>query len=177
MSEKFDYNNFDKIVVTIKREKEESIVKDYSIFGWQKIEVSDDDVFYDVIHVTFCRPHVINDKDELLYLQVCYEEKINEVSNLERYKNTASSILYGVLLTLSLTALIFGVVHILKFSNTLLGILLILGCVLSGGVVVPINKLRKKENNKYTAKFNATHNQIQDILNRVKKLSGVKDEK
>lgn len=177
MENSFDYNNFDKIVVTTKREKAENIIKDYAVFGWQKKEVSDDEVFYDVIHITFSRPHVIKNKDELLYLQVCYEEKLNKTADLERYKNLNSSILYCIVLTFCVLTLILGIVNLVKFSNILLGILFIVGCFLVGGTVVLVNKLRKKENGIYNRKFNCLLKDINDILNKVKVLSGVKDER
>ena len=177
MENSFDYKNFDKLVVTVKRDKQEGIINDYALFGWKKIQTKDDDVFYDLVHLTFYRPHVIENKDELLYLQVCYEERLNKASDLERYKNGLSSIFYCTLLLLAVLGIIFSLINILKYSNLLIGLLFILGSVLLGGLIIPINKLRKRENGKYIDKVNEILEQIKDILQKVKSLRGIKDEK
>lgn len=173
----FDYKNFDKLVVTVKRDKQEGIINDYRLFGWEKIETADDDVFYDLVHLTFSRPHVIENKDELLYLQVCYEERLNKASDLERYKYSLSSVFYCTLLTFVVLGIILSLISILKYSNILIGILFVLGSILLSGLIIPINKLRKRENGKYIDKVNEILEQIKDILQKVKSLRGIKDEK
>ncbi len=176
MEKKFDYNEFDKIVVTTKREKVENIIKDYAVFGWQELTVDDDEVFYDVIHITFFRAHVMDNKDELLYLQVCYEQRLNKASDLERYKYTYSSIFYCILLIFSIITLILGVISIVKFSNVLVGLLFIVACFMIGGAVVPVNKIRKKEYGLFITKYNNVLKEIEEILIQAKALSGVYDE-
>ncbi len=170
MEKDFDYKNFDKIVVTTKREKQEKIINDYALFGWGKIEVSDDEVFYDVVHVAFSRPHVIVNKDELQYLQVCYEERINMLSNLERRKNAFSSTLAVLMLICSLTLLVFFVLSLLKFSNVVLSIFFFFCILVFGFLLIPLNKLRKKENINFIKKTSLISEDVKKILKDVELL-------
>lgn len=168
MKNYFDYKNFDKIVVTSKREKQQKIINDYALFGWEMIEVSDDETFSDLIHITFYRPHVIENKDELQYLQVFYEERLNKLSDLERRKNLLSSSLSVVMLVFLITLLVFFTLSLFKYSNIILSILFFFFIVVLGFLTVPLNKLRKRENFNHIKKIALINEDINKILKDVK---------
>lgn len=176
MDERFNYNEYDQITVTTKTEKAEKIVGDYACFGWEKIDEVYDKVYSNVVHLTFMRAHRLKEKDELLYLQVCYEEKLNAVSDLERSKNAFSSVIFCVTLILAITAWVLGATLI--FKNTILwGIVIAsLGVLITSAFLPVALSVRKKENLKHFEKVTALNLEIESILEKVLAF-GVENEK
>jgi hypothetical protein len=152
----------------------DKIVNDYSFFGWKWIEKEYDLVFSNLVHLTFERPHRIENKDSLQYIKVCYEQKLNDLADLDRRKNFTSSLLF-VFLALVFIFVCGASVYFFYKSKFLLGgifVFLSLVCVF---LTPLIGRLRVKENRKRTETANKLQREIENTLKEVAFISGVKE--
>lgn len=175
MIDNFDYNKYDKITVTTKTACSQKVIDDYQRFGWEWIKKDNDRIFSNIVHLTFKRAHRLKNKDKLQYLQVCYEEKLNAVFDLERSRNLFSSVLF-IVFALFLSAFLALGVNFITQGKFLFG----WGCVLLGVATVcfipVLIKIRVRENRKYQERVNALNQEIKEMLEGVTELSEDKDE-
>lgn len=143
----------DYLSVDLKTDVAEEMIGYYRSFGWEKLEQSDDRRYFDLIHVTFCRPRRIPHKDRLQYLQVTMEAEVNRRNWKHRTKNGGSAVLSMLLSFLAtgllITGLLFGMAGGTWWIR-LLGFALSAG--IFGGTLIAayfIKKLMKKENRNY----------------------------
>lgn len=181
MSRVEDYKNYDVLNLYVKRNKLESIISKYNIFGWELEKQEDNKEYEDIVELTFVRPHEIKNKDDLQLLQVYMEERLNKVGQIERNKNaktTSLALVFGViglaLILLGILDLIFNFFGLLVAGDV---IFLSLGVILSlmGSFLVP--KIYKKEKIDFDSKISVLELEIENICQRVKILAGGKDGK
>ena len=171
---KYNFNEFDRITVTTKTEKIEKIVNDYSLFGWKWIEKEYDLVFSNVVHLTFERPHRIENKDRLQYVQVCYEQKMNDLADLERKWNFYSNILF-IILFIAFISISMACGYFFYKAKFLLGGIFAFLSLLCVCFTPLIGRLRVKENRKKNEKVNKLSQEIENALKEVSLISGVKE--
>ena len=174
MKEK-DFQNFDYLDIIVKKKSEQEISNAYSAFLWNKIYKKEDRRYNDVVHLSFRRPHKINNKDSLQLLEVYYESALNNRADLEIKKHSKSKIKLANLIFFS-AILLFGAGVFIYLKKTLLSI--ILGSVFVLGVVFGAfflkNKIKKqfvKENEVYLEKLKKNQEEIKSILDQVKVLT------
>ncbi len=174
MQEK-DYKNYDYLDIIVKKKSEQELVGAYTSFLWQKIGSKEDRRYNDVVHLSFCRPHKLKNKDRLQLLQVYYESALNNMADLQTKKHSKSRRkIIG--LTLFSALFLFGVGVFIYLTKNLLSI--ILGAVFALGVIgyslLLIGKIKKlfiKENKIFTEKQNGIEKEKQRILIEVNLLT------
>ena len=74
----YSYNIMDIDVqsILVKKRNFKDVIYYYSCFGWQVAEVMAEGTIESVVEIKFFRPHNINEKDELQYLQACLERDL-----------------------------------------------------------------------------------------------------
>ncbi len=79
-----DYVNYDYMQAVLKKKYAEKIKECYRAFGWEIIDREEDSRYDDVYNVFFSRPHKLEHKDELHYMQVELEAHFDEISKVNR---------------------------------------------------------------------------------------------
>ena len=180
MNKQKNYNDFDYQTVLVKEDKLTEVITRYENFSWKKINSKQHSRYSNIVEVEFCRKHLINNKDELQFLQVNMECELNKKARLEKRKNSKSTTL-GLILGLLGGGLI--ACSIWCFIN----LSLILGCVLGGvlaflgiGVLIGeafiLKRFIKKENEKFNAIINMCENLIEGYCKQAISLKEVQDE-
>ena len=174
MKEK-DIKNFDYLDIIVKKISEDEIVDAYSAFLWEKIDKKEDERYNDVVHLSFRRPHKIQNKDRLQLLEVYYQSALELRAGLEIKKHSKSKVNLANLIFFS-AIFIFGVGVFIYLNKTLLSV--ILGSVfalfvLSGAIFLAskIKKLFIKENNIYLEKLRKINDEINGILSEANALT------
>lgn len=77
---------FDNDYINLKAKKQaaEHLISCYADFGWSLTERKDDKIYGDTVHMTFTRPHIIENKDELQLLQVRLDIAFNNTGKFAR---------------------------------------------------------------------------------------------
>lgn len=170
-----NYNEYDKLVLYVKKEKLEEIVEHYILFGWELESQKENDRYEDILDVVFSRPHKIENKDELQLLQVHMEERLNKKAKIDKHKNgliTAAGLCMGSILAGIITILVLSLFDVLQFGlviKILLGVsivcLIVIECLF-------LPKIYKYEKEKYKIDYLAVEDEINAICERVKILVG-----
>lgn len=170
---KNNYNEFDKITIYAKKTKTEEIINHYKVFGWEVVEEVENNRYEDIVDLTFCRPHKIENKDELQLLQIYMEERLNEIAKIERNKNaktTSFGLCFGVV---SFALIVVGILAILKVLDIfgLIGgvTITVLGVILMIITTIVLPRTYKKEKIDYDAKHIQLEEEVNQILERVRK--------
>lgn len=170
-----DFQNYDYLDIIVKKENEQELVDAYSIFLWEKTGEKEDNQYRDVVHLSFRRPHKIENKDRLQLLQVYYESALNERAELKIKKHSKTTESICNLAFFSLVFL-FGAGVFIYFLKTTLSI--ILGSVFALAVFVGdvflsrvIKKGYKKEKLTFNEKSQVFEKNIETILEEVKNLT------
>lgn len=162
-----DYWNNDYLSLTVKENSVEEIVSSYGAFCWKEIERRADRQYSDVMHVTFTRPHKIENKDKLQFLQVCFEALINERSLINKRKHYKSQMMLSLVLTLGVGVLLGALALVFFLQNTLsivLGSTLVaLEACLTFFLAFKIRKIKIKE----TKRFNEKSENITKQINKI----------
>ena len=174
MKEK-DIQNFDYLDIIVKKISEDEIVDAYSAFLWEKIDKKEDKRYNDVVHLSFRRPHKIQNKDRLQLLEVYYESALELRVDIEIKKHSKSKMNLANLIFLS-AILLFGVGVFICLNKTLLSI--ILGSVFAlsvlGVAIFLASKIKKlfiKENDIYLEKLKKVNDGINGILGEANALT------
>lgn len=166
----------DTISVKSKRSASEHIIGCYSDFGWTLEKKEDDKLYDNIIHLTFTRPHFIENRDELQLLQVRLEIAYNAMGTLSA-KIPRRASLFGILfglLALCYTAL--GVLMFVLVAGTLPVIFGVLSCAVaivfgvSGAVVV--RKTYKRDSGKYRLLIEEQVKRIEELCISARALRG-----
>lgn len=172
-------NIFEEDTIQIKSKKAaaEHIIKRYGDFGWKLIEDRDDDLYFDVKHLTFTRPHFIGNRDDLQLLQVRLEIAYNNMGKFSHKKNVRAS-LFGSFFALLSLGLVAGGVCLLLLLKGLLPI--IFGSVMcAAGVAAGIfcglftDRIYKKDKVKYACLIEKEVQRIEELCKRARALRGV----
>lgn len=159
----------------VKKEKSQEIVRRYRIFGWQLEKASENNLYEDLVDLTFSRPHNIPNKDELQLVQVYMEEKVNEIAKEEHHKHSKS-------IALGLSCGVLGLVLIalgLLFCFNILPLGLVAGILFSsfgcalwilGGIFIPM--LVRRERKMFEKSHSIKLRELEEICEHARSLSG-----
>ena len=166
-----DYQNYDYLDIIVKIENKNEIVSSYSSFLWEKIDEKEDKRYNDVVHLSFRRPHNLQNKDRLQLLQVYYESALNSKSDLKTKKHSKSTGDICALATI-LAILLFGVGVFIYLNKTLFSIILgaVIVIFLLGAGIYFTDKIKKvfiKENKAFSQKTSQIQDEIANILTEV----------
>ena len=168
----------DRITVTGKIQAADHIVQRYGDFGWTLTERKDDKLYCDVTHMTFTRPHFIENKDELQLLQVRLEIAYNNTGKLS-HKMSSRAVTFGNLA--GLLAILFTVGGVLLLLTEGLlplvfgSLLCVVGVVegVAGGLLA--YGVYKRDKKKYGPLIKAEMEKIEKLCRRAKELRGVNE--
>ena len=171
----------DKLTMYVKKSKVDHIVQQYSAFGWDVVDQTENKKYEDIVDITFSRPHTIQNKDHLQLLQVYMEDGLNRMGKLENNK-------YPVTISLGLCAGVLGLLMLVLgglFAFSILPVLGIIGgCIMAflglallilGSIAIP--KVFRKEVRKYQKMHAILEREIKDIVKEAKALRGGQDGK
>ena len=166
----------DTIAIRSKKQAAEHIVERYGNFGWKLTEKKDDRLYEDVTHMTFSRPHFIENRDELQLLQVRLEIAYNDMGKFS-YKKGVRASLFGSFFALLALAFAAGGVLLLLFLDGLLPIIyasvLFAACLVTILVtVIFTRRISQKDRLKYGLKIEERLKKIEDICNQARALRG-----
>lgn len=168
-------NDYDNLTLFVKKKKAKEIVEHYNLFGWELVKAEENDLYEDLVDLSFIRPHKIENKDDLQLLQVYMEEKLNEAAKAQRRRYEKSTIL-------GLTAGIFGAMLIgfgllISLASTLLDFAWGIVFASMGAVLLILSfsflpKMIKKERVTYQKKKIILDEEIDAICEQAVKLRG-----
>ena len=166
----------DTISVKSKKQAAEHIVRRYGDFGWTLTKKEDDRLYEDVTHMTFTRPHFLENRDELQLLQVRLEIAYNNMGKLSSKSGLRTS-LFSCLFALLSAALIAGGVALFLLLEGLLPI--IFGALLctvgvAAGVLGGLfsRRVYKKDKVKYGLLIQGQLETIEGLCKRARELRG-----
>lgn len=167
-----DQENLDTLSIYVKNDKLDIIEKCYNEFGWLKVDSTENKLYEDTTDVVFSRPHTIKNKDDLQFLQVELENKLNEHARLEKSKHQTSTILAFLLGLIVASVLVSGIFLIVNHSQILflyVGILLsIISLAAATIVALKVYCQTQKENVYFQEKSFAIYDEIENICKRAK---------
>ncbi len=176
-----DYKNTDYLKVTVLREKFEEVNGYYITLGYRQIEIKEDKVYGNLLHLVFARPHNIENKDRLQYLQVKLESHLNALSRNEEKRHTKS-----LVVSLSIAVIVVALVTIglsiafninAKSGLIVFGtILTVIGFFVGVSAIRPIVKIYQKEKVDYQVKLAKNQSEITLILEEIKRLVKINEE-
>ncbi|MDE7440330.1 MAG: hypothetical protein K2N23_07480 [Clostridia bacterium] len=168
----------DTITVTGKKQASEHIIGRYENFGWQLTEKKEDKRYDDTVHMTFTRPHSIENKDKLQLLQVRLEIAYNNTGKLAQ-KIGSQATLIASLFALVAIAFIAGGVYLILTRGLLPIIFGAVACAggaffaTVGGVLAA--RVYKKDKQKYTRLIENEVQKIEDLCAQAKQLRGANE--
>jgi hypothetical protein len=159
-----DINNYDYLSISIKSERLDKIMYCYKALGWREEKREEDRQYYDMKYLLMSRPHNIQNKDRLHYLQVRMENKLNYLSRSNAYRHRVSTLVAIILTVLGVCLLALGLYFFFGFDGVLFlpfGIAFsVLGLLFIVAQVYPFTVMRKKESTLAEAKIS---NALKDI--------------
>lgn len=174
------YTDKDTLTLYVKKDKAKKIIQSYNAFGWEIIEDKENNKYDDIADLTFTRPHIIKNKDELQLNQVYLDEQLNNIAKLEKHKHSQSTTLGLIQGLLSLMLLFLGIMICVKSQDIhrlLVGILIIiLTAVLIFLQIVFLKTLIKNENQRFNKEYEKLNSELHELCKKAKLLLGEKDE-
>lgn len=180
MKKQKNYNENDYQTIVAKKEKVDELINNYECFGWVALDTIQHLRYANLLEIEFERPHFINNKDELQFLQVNMECDINKKGRLERNKHsksTAFGIILGLLGCGSIAGLILSILYFSFVTSIVCSCLfsiLALGSFIT--LTIYLVKNIKKENIDYIEKNNQYEQSIHDYCEKARQLIGASDE-
>lgn len=179
MNKERDIINFDYLTVIIKKEKQAEVLENYACFGWELVNTKDINS-ENVYEIDLKRPHKLNNKDELQYLQVNMESELNKLGKLETDKHSKSTIIGIITGIIGIGMTIFGILMAIKNYlevNLLVGgiMLCVTGLTLLIVMTFLIIKISKREIEVFDIKFQKSQKAVEDYCKIAKELLGGKD--
>lgn len=170
-----NYKEFDYQTIVVKTEKKEQLIDNYSSFGWTKIEEKPHKQFDNLVEITFSRPHIIENKDELQFLQVNLEYEVNREAKLIKNKHSKSLIFALSMMVLISMLIVFAIFSMIKLPMPLS---IILCCIYSVFAVlffalswIILKKLLKKENVSFETNLKSCIDSVHKICERANVLT------
>ena len=173
----FDYNNYDSLHLYVKKEREENIARIYKGLGYELMFSKPNNKYSNIMDLTFVRPHKIENKNELQFLQVELEIELNKIGKTEKNKHSFS---ISFALTIGVISVLFGVLGIVlllhsfsviqKVANF---ILIFLAFLMFGIGLFFTPKIFNKEKIKFEEKNNESSKKLNEIFEQIKKIRGI----
>lgn len=166
----------DTIQVAIKKQARNYVLRYYAAFGWEFVEEKEDTRYEDTAHLSFERPHYIDNKDDLHLLQAKLEIAMNKAGKYESRKNTRATI-FGIMTGLLAAGFMAGGVCLIVLFGTVITILFG-GCACIFGVALSVvcgvfsYKIYKQDTKKYNELMRAEIEKIENYCNRAKTIRG-----
>lgn len=169
----YDINEYDTIRVFVKEKQADELADVYAAFLWEATEKKEHSRYDDVVDFSFRRPHKIENKDELQFLQVAAEHELDVRDKLDKNKHALSTSL-GIFLGLLGGALVFfGLFLLFRGAEaTLPCFLLVLGAAIFICAAIAVRKIVLRENKRYFEKKSESVNRSKDVLFLAKRLTG-----
>lgn len=171
-----NHNEFDYQVIVAKKEKAGELIKNYGCFGWVAINSNQHAQFENLVEIEFSRPHKIQNKDNLQFMQVNMEHYINHKGRLEQKKHSKSLMLGMSTSIIAVFLIIFAVFSPIKVAGNLGIALCVLYAFLAISILtlcgIGIAKLTKIENFKFEKESKNCDNLISKICKQAKSLLG-----
>lgn len=175
-----NYKEFDTLTIYAKKDRLDSIIDHYKIFGWEIVCQNENTRYEDIVDITFSRPHKIKNKDELQLYQVYMEDKLNELAKVELNKHSKSLSVGLSIGVISLAIIILGIFGILNITNNtglIFEIILIsIGAIAVIILTILLPVLVKKEKILFKQKRKELEEQLTQIYKKAVMLSGDKYE-
>lgn len=166
----------DFINVTGKKQAAEHIIRRYEDFGWRLTEKKDDKLYGDTVHMTFMRPHFIENKDELQLMQVRLEIAYNNTGKLAHKINNRAALIFSLVALIVAAFIAGGVALIILFGGLLPvisgSVMCALGAVVATVGGISVNRVYKKDKAKYSRLIEDELQKIETLCNRAKELRG-----
>ncbi len=163
-----DYTNYDYLSVSVKSDQLERILTCYRALGWREEKMEDDRQYYNMKYVRLRRPHKIENKDRLQYLQVRMESAINSLSRINSRKHMKSHAFIAVATIIFLGLVALGLWLTLAFDQP---VWRIFGWWVSGAsaalmacAVILFVFMRKRENTAAADKMSKSLSLIQSLI-------------
>lgn len=173
-----NYNEYDSLVLYVKDNKTKLIIEEYRNLGWELVSSVSNNRYKNIMNLTFVRPHVIENKDELKLLQVDIESTLNKMGRLEKNKCRGVIVVGLSLLVLgvALTALsILQLFNSCSMLDKVLGVSLLIGAIITFTFmyyIVPI--IYRADIMKFEAKYLEIKSTLATVHQRIKDVRGVK---
>ena len=171
-----NYKEFDSLTLYVKTTLTEKIIEYYKLLGWNLVEKHENVYYEDINNLTFSRPHKIENKDELQLMQVYLEDRLNNLSKIERFKHAKSTsfgLIFGII------GVAFSVLGILNIVSVLTFLSLATSIVFTsvGGIFlilcpIFIPSIVKKERLKFEIEFTKLNSEIEEICQKASLLTG-----
>lgn len=108
-----DYRDYDRLFVAVKLNKLGEVERCYRALGWECVDSRDDLVHRGRVHLTYRRPHRVENKDGLQLLQVYMESAMNDEGRLERRLMPRTTAVGVIFLAVALAFAIAGICLVL----------------------------------------------------------------
>ena len=171
-------NIFEEDTISVKSKKQaaEHIERRYGDFGWTLTRKEDDGLYEDVTHMTFTRPHFLENRDELQLLQVRLEIAYNNMGKLS-LKSRLRASLYTSLFGLLCAAFAAGGVVLILLIEGLMPIIfgsLLCAVGVAAGVFggVLSHRVYKKDKKKYGLLIEEQLETIESLCKKARALRG-----
>ncbi len=169
-----DYNNFDYLSVSVKSAELDRILNCYRTLGWDEIARGADEKYEDVKYISFSRPHKIEHKDRLQYLQVRMESAINGIAANFFNRHKRSIALTSVFVSFGLIFVALGLWLMLGLggdAGVILGIIFTaFGGTLVLAIVYPLIFVHIKENKEAKANIEELSALLDELLEEAETL-------
>ena len=166
----------DKVTIKSKRQAAEHIIGRYGDLGWTLEERADDKIYENIVHLTFTRPHFIENRDELQLLQVRLDIAYNAMGRYSAKIPARASLLGSILGLLAMGFISGGVLVIVLLGGLLTvisGALMCAAGVGSGILSVVLSaRIHKKDRAKYSALIEDEVKKIDGLCSTARALRG-----
>lgn len=176
-----DYHNYDKLTLYVKDDREKNLIRIYKGLGYTLISSTPNKKYNNIVDLTFIRPHKIENKDKLQYLQVDLEIELNNIGKLEKNKHSKSMAL-GLTIGVFSLFIIFVGIYLLLGASILISkigflIMIIIGLLSLASELIFLPKLIKKENRDFEVKNKEANHRLEKIFDKIKTIKGDKNGK
>lgn len=163
------------LALTVKEDKADYIKECYPCFGWTLTEENADGNFFDLRHLSFQRPFLIENKDELQYLQVRMEMRFNRIETCQRKRFALSTAFFVLCALVGVGLLLFGLYFLIPNTHPYIGTMLcVISAVLFIAMVVVGKNLIARENARYLRLVSEMEKEIIDFCEEAEALTGGK---
>jgi len=172
---KYDNENYDYLSITLQTEKVDEMVSVYKNFLWEEVSRLENKNNPNVCYLTFKRPHNVENKDRLQYLQVVMENSINDFSSRFVNKHLKSLLFSTILAVLFVSALVLSILFLVNPYTYFTTVMSYITAPISIGgmifVVIKSIKMFKDENRKFDYHAEDTGETLKNILLEVEELT------
>lgn len=174
-TQRTDYRDYDYLDVYIKKKHAEDLERAYAAFKWEMLTKKERSGSDGIVLYTFRRPHKMENKDELQFLQVNAEFEMNAINSVWHNKHCRSALLGSVCAISGCAAIAGGIVLSLVLRTvlfTVCGCLLAaagLAACIAGAIAVP--RLYRAENARFLSKLDKRHKTLTAIMQKAQLLT------